>query len=99
VSEGDTKAFPTQNAIMSVLEQEGAKIARATWDGRSSPAQFASAVSAMEAEAASINYVALRLGTVVPAGQRDNSGSNHMNTWRIAYTIEGIRDWLFRQRR
>jgi predicted peptidase len=53
----------------------------------------------MEAEAAAINYVALRKGTVVPAGQDDNGGGNHINTWRIAYTIEGIRDWIMAQRR
>jgi predicted peptidase len=34
---------------------------------------------------------------LVPAGQRDDGGSNHINTWRIAYTIEGIRDWIFKQ--
>lgn len=27
----------------------------------------------------------------------DSPGSNHVNTWRIAYEIEHIRDWLFRQ--
>ena len=27
----------------------------------------------------------------------DDPGSNHMNTWRIAYHIEGLRDWLFSQ--
>jgi hypothetical protein len=37
-------------------------------------------------------------GTVVPASQQDNPISNHLNTWRIAYNIEGIRAWLFEQR-
>jgi predicted peptidase len=99
VSEGDLKAYPGQNAITAVLEREGAKVARAVWDGRSTPEEFAAAVAAMEAEVAPINYVALRKGTVVPAGQDDNGGGNHINTWRIAYTIEGIRDWIMAQRR
>jgi len=30
---------------------------------------------------------------------RDDGGSNHICTWRIAYTIEGVRDWLFTQKR
>ncbi|MGW0821072.1 hypothetical protein [Streptomyces sp. NPDC002845] len=27
----------------------------------------------------------------------DNSLNNHLNTWKIAYNIEGIREWIFRQ--
>lgn len=99
VSEGDEKAFPTETAIISVLEGEGTKIARAVLDGRSSPEQFATAIAAVEAQGAPVNFTPLRKGTVVPPGQRDNSGSNHVNTWRIAYTIEGVRAWLFQQRR
>jgi predicted peptidase len=97
VSEGDEKAYPGQNAITTVLEQEGAKVSRAVWEGTSTAQQFAEAVNSMEAEGNPIKYVALKKGTVVPAGQEDSPGGNHVNTWRIAYTIEGIRDWLFRQ--
>jgi predicted peptidase len=49
----------------------------------------------MEAKGAPINYVALQKGTVVPPSPQDNGATNHINTWRIAYTIEGIREWLF----
>lgn len=97
VSQGDLKAYPGENAITRMLEQHGAKVARSVWDGTWSPAEFATAVAAIETERAPINYVALRLGTVVPSGQDDNGGSNHVNTWRIAYTIAGVRDWLFAQ--
>jgi predicted peptidase len=97
VSEGDEKAYPGQNAITSALEAEGAAVSRAVWDGTSSPAQFAEAVKAMDAEGKAINYAVLRKGTVVLPGEEDSPGGNHVNTWRIAYTIEGIRDWLFQQ--
>jgi predicted peptidase len=97
VSQGDLKAYPGENAIAAALEQEGAKVSRAVWDGRSTVEEFAAAVNKMESEGNSINYVALKKGTVVPAGQTDDGGSNHINTWRIAYTIEGIRDWIFKQ--
>jgi predicted peptidase len=97
VSQGDLKAYPGENAIVAALEQKGAKISRAVWNGRSTATEFAAAVKKMEAEGNSINYVALQQGTVVPAGQKDDGGSNHINTWRIAYTIEGIRDWIFKQ--
>ena len=99
VSEGDLKAYPGQNAITAELEKYGARVSRAVWDGRSTPKEFEAAVQRMPAENNLINYVALRKGTVVPPGQVDDGGSNHVNTWRIAYTIEGIRDWLFKQHR
>ena len=97
VSEGDAKAYPGQNAITAELEKHGAKMSRAVWEGTYTAEQFDVAVKAMEAEGNPINYVALKKGTVVPPSQEDSAGANHVNTWRIAYTIEGVRDWLFRQ--
>ena len=99
VSEGDEKAYPGMNALTAALEKHGAKIARKTWSGLSDAAQFDAEVKAMRSRNANINYTVLQKGTVVPAGQTDNTGANHVNTWRIAYTIEGMRDWLFEQRR
>jgi predicted peptidase len=99
VSEGDQKAFPGMNAITATLEKEGAKISRATWNGQSSVAEFASDASKMIAEGNEIKYTVLKKGTVVPAGMADDGGSNHICTWRIAYTIEGVRDWLFMQKK
>jgi predicted peptidase len=99
VSEGDAKAFPGQNAIMDVIEREGAKVSRATWSGNTTLEQFATLAAEQETQGALVNYTMLRLGTVVPEGQDDNSGSNHINTWRIAYTIPSIRDWIMRQSR
>ncbi|HEY0201659.1 MAG TPA: hypothetical protein VGC24_08200 [Burkholderiaceae bacterium] len=36
-------------------------------------------------------------GSVIPAGQSAAGAGGHRNTWRIAYTIEPIREWIFRQ--
>jgi len=99
VSEGDLKAFPGMNAITETLEKSGAKISRARWSGLSSPAEFKTEVDKMVAEGNNVKYTVLKKGTVVPAGMRDDGGSNHICTWRIAYTIEGVRDWLFTKKR
>ena len=96
VSEGDTKAFPGMNAITSTLEKEGAKVSRATWNARSSASEFASEVAKMNAEDNKIRYVAFQKGTTWPEGQEKNM-TEHMQTWKVAYTIEGVRDWLFAQ--
>ncbi len=97
VSAGDLRAFPGENAMTAVWEQEGAKISRATWDGRATADEFDAEVKKMAAEGNPIRYVVLKKGTVVPPSQEDNGATNHINTWRIAYQIEGIRDWLFQQ--
>ncbi len=97
VSEGDRKAFPGMNASMAALEAAGAKISRATWNGRASAEEFASDVSAMIAEGNNIKYTVFSKGTVVPEGRPDDGINNHIYTWPIAYTIEGLRDWLFTQ--
>ncbi|TCL02056.1 peptidase [Sodalis ligni] len=99
VSQDDDKAWPGQNAITATLEKSGAKISRATWDGTWTPAEYRTAFEKVDAEGCFINYVTLRKGTVIPAGQSSAGAGGHRNTWRIAYTIEPIREWLFRQRR
>lgn len=99
VSEGDLKAFPGMNAITAALEKGGAKISRATWNGQASAAEFAGEVSKMMAEDSNVKYTALKKGTVVSPGMPDDGGNNHRGTWHIAYNIEGVRDWLFMQKK
>ena len=41
VSQGDDKAYPGENAIMDVITAQGTAVSRATSDGRSTTAQFA----------------------------------------------------------
>ena len=68
VSEGDRKAFPGMNASMAALEAAGAKISRATWNGRAMKAEQDMNVSKMVLEGNNIKYTALAKGTVVPEG-------------------------------
>ncbi|MGW3410791.1 hypothetical protein [Streptomyces sp. NPDC000888] len=68
-------------------------------DGQSTVAEFAPLAAEMSAKGTPVNFVALKKGTVVWPGLSDDSGSNHICTWRAAYTIEGIRDWLFQQKK
>lgn len=96
VAQDDTKAYPGENAIMQVIEDEGTKVATAVWDGQSTAAQFAADVRNLKAQKAPVNYASFQEGTVVPAGS-DMSG--HLATWRIAYTIPGIRNWIMSQSR
>ncbi|MFJ4782210.1 alpha/beta hydrolase-fold protein [Streptomyces sp. NPDC088794] len=96
VSQDDDKAFPGENAITQVIKDQGTEVATAAWDGQSTDAQFAADVRHLKAQKAPVNYASFQTGTTVPAG---SNTSAHMATWRIAYTIPGIRDWIMRQSR
>jgi len=98
VSEGDDKAYPAENAITALAEQRGATVARAVRNGQSTQQQFAEAFDSLTAKGASINYVALEKGSTVPAGTAPGgAGSEHIGTWRIAYGIPAVRDWILQQ--
>ena len=87
VCEGDRKAYPEMNNATARWESLGVKVARSEmWTPTSNKAEFAELVKAMEAQNAKINYAVLK-------------GGDHMSTWTVAYNIEGIRDWLFAQKK
>lgn len=96
VSTGDTKAFPGMNAITDVLSKNGGKVAKASWLGNYTSEQFNQGVKDVLAENANINYTTLEKGTI-PGVLED--GREHNSTWTVAYNIEGIRDWIFRQKK
>lgn len=101
VSEGDTRAFPGMNASLAVMQAAGAKISRAKWNARAGEAEKAANVRKMVEEGNNIKYTVFEKGTVWPEDQVQlQSGRNeHMQTWKMAYSIEGVRDWLFAQKK
>ncbi|WP_216892282.1 alpha/beta hydrolase-fold protein [Nocardia alni] len=97
VSQGDTKAYPGENEIMDIIEQTGTRVSRAVWNGQSTTAEFAADATALAAQGAPINYSAFLKGTTLSPGETAPGGVEHTTTWPIAYTIEGIRAWIFQQ--
>jgi predicted peptidase len=101
VSQGDTKAYPGENEITAVIEKAGTKVSRAVWNGRSTAATFTTDVKTMEAKNTTVNYSALLKGTTLTTAQAaaQPNAVEHNSTWPIAYTIEGVREWVFAQRK
>ncbi|MDR3688236.1 MAG: alpha/beta hydrolase-fold protein [Fimbriimonas sp.] len=97
VSEGDIKAFPGMNASIAVWEQNGATIAKGRWSAQAPADQQAADVAKMAAQETNLHYTTYIQGTTF--ANPSSGGMEHMNTWKFAYTIPGIRDWLFRQSR
>jgi len=92
VAEGDTKAYPGQNAILAALKADGATYTHAQIDGSWSDDQLSSACTAVAAKGTAINYTTFKTGTLpgTAAGAME-----HMATWQKAYNIESIREWIF----
>lgn len=102
VSEGDERSYPIMTACMATLEAAGAKISRARWDGRQNEAEIEASIKQMIAEGSNIKYSVFKDGTyLTPCDENETVMSHeaysHVHTWRLAYTFEGLRDWLFAQ--
>ena len=96
VSQGDTKAYPGITAIVEEIEPLGAEVTSATWSGAATRAEFRADVAAMEAAHADVNFASFTPGTLPGTASGGNGGSEHTSTWRVAYDIPGIRDWILR---
>ncbi|MBP2656149.1 MAG: esterase [Firmicutes bacterium] len=86
VSEGDNKAYPGMNAITDVLKSQGATVSYGTWSAQSNTLKMKKNVDKMLKANCNVNYTVFKNG-------------NHRYTWQYAYTIEGIRDWVFTNKR
>lgn len=98
VSQGDETAYPGMTGIMDTITKEGTPVSRAVWNGQLTPSEFAPLTAEMRAKNTPVNFVALKKGTVVWPGLEESSVDNHICTWRAAYTITGIREWVFEQK-
>ena len=101
VSEDDSKAYPGETAITEKLARFGAKVARGEWNAQWTAAEFAEAFTKMDAEHANINFVHFAKSSVFKTEAEANAGgaSGHTATWKYAYNIAPIREWIFRQRK
>ena len=97
VSTGDEKAYPGMNTITSELIKRGATVARDTWKADYTNEQFLEGARKVIAQKSNIKYTTLEKGTNPYLSKDANSGSEHSGTWKIAYSISGIKDWIFSQ--
>ena len=95
VSNHDERAYPGMNAVTECMEEHGAKIGRYTWDARSTQEQFDALTEEAMADDVNIRYTVFAGSSVVPPHMDDNPASNHVCTWPVAYSINGLKRWLF----
>lgn len=95
VSQNDEKAFPGMNAVTAAMEKAGAKIGRYRWNGKASPEELTALAYEVMKDNVNVHYTVFTDSSVVPEGEVPHSGANHVNTWRVAYHILGLKEWLF----
>ena len=103
VSENDRKAHGGMDAVTGAIEANGGRVVRRVWNARDSVEELDQCAEEMnaaaQAEGANVRYVMFEGDSVVPEGIHPGPGNNHTNTWRVAYQIDAVRDWLFTARR
>ena len=97
VSTGDAKAYPGMNAITSELIKRGATVAKDSWRADYTDAQFLEGARKVIAQKSNIKYTTLEKGTNPYLPKDANPGLEHSGTWKVAYSIPGIKDWMFLQ--
>lgn len=100
VSENDTKAFPTENKIIKILAENGAIVKESKgWNGQAAISELNNNVDHLLAEGGNVNYATFKGGSLALEQKSSNLGGAHMGTWKVAYNIDHIRDWLLNQRK
>lgn len=98
VSENDLKAHPGMDAVTAAIEKNGGTVARLWWNASRPEELDRLAWEALDTPA-NVYYTVFRGDSVVPSGEDPNPGSNHTCTWRIAYQIPAVRNWLLTRRK
>lgn len=97
-SQGDAKAFPGMNQILVELEKAGARVARQVWSAGADQDEYAELTRGLVESGANVIYTPFEM-TTVAKGWHSGGGEHHVHTWRYAYGIEAVREWMFAQAR
>ena len=99
VSQNDAKAFPGMNAVTAALEERGVRVGRYLWNAKASPDELNALAAEAAADDVQLRYTVFQGSSVVPEGRDAGPGANHVCTWPVAYELEGVKEWLFAQKR
>lgn len=93
-SMGDAKAFPGMNQMACEMESRGAHVERKIINAKATQEEFAAVAQELKATGANIIYTPYDIESV-ENGWHSRGGAHHEGTWKTAYEIEAIREWLF----
>lgn len=96
-SEGDTSGREMVEAFLSEVTKVGARVAEATVKPGAPSAERK--IRRLSAAKGNIKYLKFKSGSVVPDGVEDSVSNEKGYTWRWAYEIDAVVDWLLAQKR
>ena len=94
-SAGDERAYPGMTAIVEAVEAGGTEVTTEQWSADLSDEEQETLAKQMAACGTSINWTIFDAGTVMEDDVEASAATEHMNTWRVAYALDTIREWLF----
>lgn len=84
--EGDKSSNTLQGQAVALWRENGANVSERTWPMDAAPSELEKAASEQAAGGEHLLFTHL-------------SGGSHRATWFVAYGVQGIKDWLFAQKR
>ena len=98
-SEKDARAYPDITEIVEAVEGAGTEVPTSQWSAKLSDAEQEENAKEQEEAGTRINWTVFDGNTVMESNIESSDATEHMNTWRIAYSLDTIREWLFAQTR
>ena len=98
-SEKDARSYPGITEIVEAVEGAGAEVTTSQWSAKLSDAEQEENAKEQEKAGTRINWTVFDGNTVMESNIESSDVTEHMNTWRVAYSLDTIREWLFAQTR
>ncbi len=96
-SAGDVKAYPGMQSIVDAVEDKGEEVTIAQWSAKLSDEEQEALAAEQAASGTAINWTIFDAETVMEDDVTPGAATEHMNTWRVAYNLDTVRQWLFEQ--
>lgn len=96
-SAGDAHAYPGMQAVTEAVESEGTEVTISQWSAKLGDEEQESLAKEQERAGTTINWTVYDAATVMEDDVSVSDATEHMNTWRVAYHLDTVREWLFAQ--
>lgn len=96
-SAGDARAYPGMQAIVDAVKGEGVDVTVSQWSAKLSDEEQEKFAKVQGGVGTSINWTVYDAATVMEDDVSMSDATEHMNTWRVTYDLDTVREWLFSQ--
>lgn len=99
VSQRDSKAFPIMGACFDAMEAAGGTVRRQGFDAGQSQDAVSEKMRAVQSPDCHLYFTYAEGESILPGELKaEDPGCYHVYTWKYAYGLEALREWLFKQR-